>query len=131
MKIEDHFRNINESIEVIEESIQKGLHERQRNISFNASVAAVEMLEVFLHRQNLINPGTVIKHDWFSSVKKARDRLKFDFPEKEEIMRLINSIEEKRNILCYGRPQPIKTITSILDSFNKLRSLFRKFGMGV
>jgi len=35
MKIEDHNRNIKESIEVINESIQKGLQERQRTIGFS------------------------------------------------------------------------------------------------
>jgi hypothetical protein len=30
MKVEDHLRNIRESLEVINESIQKGIQERQR-----------------------------------------------------------------------------------------------------
>jgi len=129
MKVEDHLRNIDESIEVIKESIQKGLQERQRTIEFNASVASVEMLEVFLHQNNIINPGTMLKHEWFSSIRRAKERLNFEFPKKEEILTLINSIEQKRNLLCYGKPQPVEAISSILESFNQLKSLFEKGGI--
>ena len=131
MKIKDHLRNIKESLDVINESIQKGLQDRQRNIGFNTSVAAVEMLEVFLHKRNLINPGAIIKHNWFSSERKAKEKLNFDFSEKEKIIKLICGIEEKRNLLCYGKPQSLETIKSILNSFNKLKSLFRKLDLEV
>lgn len=129
MKIEDHLRNIKESLEVIEESIQKGVQERQRNIGFNTSVAAVEMLEVFLHKINLINPGTVLKHDLFNSIKKAKEKLNFNFPEKEKIINLISDIETKRNLLCYGKPQPLSAVESVLESFNKLKTLFENLGL--
>lgn len=131
MKIKDHLRNIKESLDVINESIQKGLQDRQRNIGFNTSVAAVEMLEVFLHKRNLINPGAIIKHNWFSSERKAKEKLNFDFSEKEKIIKFICGIEEKRNLLCYGKPQSLETIKSILNSFNKLKSLFRKLDLEV
>lgn len=129
MKTEDHLRNINESLEVITESIQKGLQERQRNLSFNISAASVEMLEVFLHNLSIINPGSNIKHDWFSSQRKAREKIKFDFPHKDEIIDLLANIESKRNIFCYGKPQPIENIKSLLEYFNKLKTLFENEGL--
>jgi len=129
MKIEDHLRNIKESLEVIKESIQKGLQERQRNIGFNASVAATEMLEVYLHKNNLINPGTSLKHELFNSVRRAKEKLNFDFKNKEEIIKLLNKIETKRNLLCYGKPQLLAIIESVLSSFNKIKSLFEKEGL--
>lgn len=129
MRTEDHMRNIKESLEVIKESVQKGVQERQRNIGFNISVASVEMLEVFLHQLNILNPGSIIKHDWFSSTRKAKEKLRFEFPYKEEIINLLNDIESKRNILCYGKPQPAETINSLINSFNKLKSLFEEGGL--
>ncbi len=42
MKIKDNLRNIRESLNVLKESVRKGLQERQRNIGFNSSTAAVE-----------------------------------------------------------------------------------------
>jgi len=129
MKIEDHLRNIRESIEVIKESILVGLQERQRNIGFNVSVASVEMLEVFLHENNLLNQGTILKHEFFSSVRRAKEKLNFEFSNKGEILKLLSDIETKRNLLCYGKPQPVETIESVIASFNKLKSLFKKEGL--
>ena len=129
MKAEDHLRNIKESLEVIEESIQKGIQERQRNIGFNTSVAAAEMLEVYLHKKDLINPGLAIKHEWFSSIKNAKERLNFDFENKEKIIELLNKIELKRNILCYGKIQPIEDTEEILEYFNEIKSLFEDMGL--
>ena len=129
MKSEDHLRNIKESLEVIEESIQKGIQERQRNIGFNTSVAAAEMLEVYLHKKDLINLDLAIKHEWFSSIKNAKERLNFDFENKEKIIELLNKIELKRNILCYGKIQPIEDTEEILEYFNEIKSLFEDMGL--
>ncbi|MEK6927701.1 MAG: hypothetical protein AABX11_04680 [Nanoarchaeota archaeon] len=129
MKVEDHLRNIKESFEVIRESIEKGLQERQRNLGFNISVVSVEMLEVYLHKQELINPGANIKHDWFSSIRKANENLNFSFKNKEEILTLLNNIELKRTLLCYGKVQPIELIREFLDSFNKLKKIFESEGL--
>ena len=129
MKSEDHLRNIKESLEVIEESIQKGIQERQRNIGFNTSVAAAEMLEVYLHKKDLINLDLAIKHEWFSSIKNAKERLNFDFENKEKIIELLNKIELKRNILCYGKIQPIEDTKEILEYFNEIKSLFEDMGL--
>ena len=131
MKIEDHLRNLKESVEVIEESIEKGLVERQRNIGFNVSLAATDMLEIFLHKNSLIDPGFAVKHDWFASKRKVEEKLNFEFEEKEEIINLICGIEEKRNTLCYGKPQKEETIRDIIEKFNKLREKFREFGLNV
>lgn len=129
MKIEDHSRNIKESLDVIKESIQKGIQERQRNIGFNTSVASVEMLETFLHKLNLINPGLAIKHELFNSLNRAKEKLNFDFPHKKEIIELIHDIETKRNLLCYGKPQAVETIESVVSSFNKIKELLKKEGL--
>ncbi|MFA4953173.1 MAG: hypothetical protein WC584_03050 [Candidatus Pacearchaeota archaeon] len=129
MKIEDHLRNISESLEVIEECVEKGLQERQRNLAFNVSVTATEMLEVFLYKLNLINPGTILKHEWFTSIKKAGEKLPFDFEDKNEIISLLNKIEAKRNYLCYGKQQDVEDIIDFLDSFNKIKKLFESKGL--
>lgn len=129
MKIEDHLRNINESLEEIEFAIQKGIENKQRTIGFNSSVAGVEMLEVYLHKEELINPGTIIKHEWFSSVRRANENFSFDFPDKNKIIELLTKIEEKRNILCYGKKQNITEIKYVLELFYEIKSLFEKKGL--
>lgn len=129
MKIEDHLRNINESIDTINYAVQKGIENKQRTMGFNCSVASVEMLEIYLHKLELINPGLIIKHEWFSSIRRANESLNFDFPEKEKIINLLCKIEEKRNILCYGKKQHVSEIEHVLNLFYEIKSLFEKSGL--
>ena len=129
MKPETHLKNLKESIEVIEESIGKGLLERQRNIGFNTSAASADMLEILLHKKSLIDPGSTIKHEWLKSKNKIQDKLPFDFPNKKEILELVFKIEEKRDTLCYGKPQKTEIIQEVINNFNKLRKLFKEGGL--
>ena len=129
MKIEDHLRNINESIEEINNAVVKGIENKQRTIGFNCSVASVEMLETYLHKNETINPGIILKHDWFSSIRKANEKIPYSFEDKEKIIELIFKIEEKRNILCYGKKQPVSEIEHVLNLFYKIKSLFEEKGL--
>jgi len=131
MKIEDPLRNFNESLEIVKESVEKGVLKRQRNIGFNVSVGSVDLLESFLHKEQIINPGTILKHNWFSSARHANEKLDFDFPEKEKIINLIVEIEEKRNLLCYGKPQAEETIEEIINKFYKLINIFESLGLNI
>ena len=129
MKIESHLENLKESLAVIEESIIKGLIERQRTIGFHTSAASVDLLEMLLHKNSLIDPGFIIKHEWLKSKNTIKEKFSFNFPKKEEILDLIYEIEEKRNILCYGKPQKIEIIQEVLNNFNQLKRLFKEVGV--
>lgn len=63
MKIESHLKSLRESFELIDESIEKGLLERQRTIGFHTSAACADMLELLLHKKNLIDSGFIVKHE--------------------------------------------------------------------
>lgn len=125
MRIEDHKKRLQESIKLIEESIEKGIVERQRTIGFNVSAASADMLEILLHKKDLIDPGFFIKHEWLKSKNIIEKKFPFDFPRKKEILGLIFKIEEKRNALCYGKPQKEEVIGDVLDNFNKLKEIFK------
>ena len=129
MKIESHQEKLKESLNLIEESIEKGLVERQRTIGFHASAASADMLEILLHKNSLIDPGFILKHEWLKSKNSINEKLHFDFPNKDEILDLILKIEEKRNTLCYGKPQKIEVIREVIDNFNKLKDLFKEAGL--
>jgi hypothetical protein len=129
MNIEGHRRAVRESLEEIKEAVQKGVMERQRTIGFHCSVAAADMLEIFLHEQNLIDPGTTIKHEFFASVRKAEERLPMDFPEKGEVIGMLVELEARRNALCYGKPQAREAIEQYLLAFNRIRKIFDKLGV--
>lgn len=129
MKIEGHKKRLKESLDLIQESIEKGIIERQRTIGFHTSAASADMLEMLLHKKSLIDPGFVIKHEWLKSKKKTKEKLSFDFPKKKEIIDLICNIEEKRNSLCYGKPQEAEIIQEVIDDFNKLKDIFKEEGI--
>lgn len=129
MNQDSHWKNLKESLEVIDESIEKGLIERQRNIGFNCSAAAADMLEILLHKKSLIDPGFVVKHDWFTSKNKVEEKFPFEFSHKHEILKLMLDIEEKRNILCYGKPQKVELLQELLSHFNELKRKFKEAGL--
>ncbi len=129
MNTEAHWRNLRESLESVEESIEKGVQSRQRTIGFNTSAASTDMLEILLHQKQLIDPGFMVKHDWFNSKRKIGEKFPFDFPCKKEILDLIFKIEERRNLLCYGKPQKIELIEDVLENFNQLKTKFREAGL--
>ena len=70
MKIESHLENLEESFREIENAVKEGLEKKQRTIGFHTSSAAIDMLEIILHKNNLIDPGFVIKHEWLNSKRK-------------------------------------------------------------
>ncbi len=129
MNIEAHKKAIEESLNAIKTAVSGGVENWQRTIGFHCSVAAADMLEIYLHEQHLIDPGATIKHDLFSSRKNAEEKLDFDFPNKEKIIDIMAEIESKRNLLCYGKPKPREEIEKYIMLFNSLRNIFDKMGV--
>ena len=126
MKIESHLENLEESVREIENAVKEGLEKKQRTIGFHTSSAAIDMLEIILHKNNLIDPGFVIKHEWLNSKRKIKEKLSFDFPKKKEIFKHIIKIESERNKLCYGKRQKEENLEEIVKEFNKLKELFKE-----
>jgi hypothetical protein len=129
MNIDRHKEKLKESLELIDESIQIGIEKRQRTIGFNTSIAAADMLEIYLHQKNLIDPGFVIKHEWFKSKNKLADKFPFDFEEKEQLFQCMQYIEQQRDSLCYGIPKHKEEIMKVLIKFNELKEIFKKAGV--
>ena len=131
MNIEKHLERLKESIEVIDESITKDIIKRQRTIGFSVSAASADMFEIFLHKNKLIDPGFIVKHEWFKSKNKVKEKFPFDFEDKEKILKLMSSIEEKRDPLCYGVQKPENFIKEAVKKFNELKRLFENKGVKV
>lgn len=131
MNISKHYERLNESLEVIDECISRDIVKRQRTIGFSCSVASSDMLELFLHKKELIDPGFMLKHEWFKSKNKIKEKIHFNFDNKDEILNLMMKIEEKRNSLCYGAPKEEKEIKDVIINFNKLKNIFKKLGVEI
>ncbi len=126
MKNEDHLRQLKESVQEIEKSIIEGINEKQRTIGFNTSAGAIDMLEIILHKENLLETSAMIKHEWFNSERKIAEKLICDFPRKNEIISLIKKIESMRNRFCYGKKQPESSIQETVNNFNALKNIFEE-----
>ena len=129
MRSDEHIASVRESLQVIKEAIQIGIGQRQRTIGFHCSAAAVDILELYLHERDAISPGKVIKHDFFTSERKAKSKLPEQFDEKEQIIALLVRLEEKRNSLCYGKLKPKEDVENYLTLFRKIREFFDQRGV--
>ena len=124
MKIESHLENLKESVREIESAVKVGLSEKQRSIGFHTSAGAIDMLEIIFHHFNLIDPGFVIKHEWFNSARLVEEKIPFIFPKKKEILDLIMKVESVRNKFCYGKRQDEFSLEEVVHDFIKLKDLF-------
>ncbi|MEK6887924.1 MAG: hypothetical protein AABX14_03190 [Candidatus Aenigmatarchaeota archaeon] len=133
--IRDHKKRLQESLDAIDDAIAVGIEKKPVTIGFHTSACAIELLEIYLHKEGKIPIGKMIKHDWFKrplpeqKVEAMIERkLKVDFPSKEKVYDLIYTIEGNRTNLVYGRPTKTQ-IEAVVNAFNKLKGmLIEKIG---
>jgi|SRR3989344_4027666 len=128
---ENHIRIIKEGFSVIEWSVDQGIEEKQTTIGFQTSLIAVNMLELYLHEKNLLKPDYLLKHEWFKSKNKLKEKLSFYFEGKDKILDLMFSMEEKMNILCYGKKQSLNLINKSLEDLYRLKDLIESLGVKI
>lgn len=126
MKTKDHLENVRESLKEIDEAVEQGLKKKQRSLGFHVSVCSTELVEILLHKLNILKEERILKHNDFSSIRKANEALKFEFPNKKIVIELLVGIEKKRNLLCYGKRKSEKDLEEFLDLFNKLRDILKE-----
>ena len=124
MNVASHMDNLQESTRKIRQAVSEGLIENQRTLGFHASAASADMLEIILHEGNLIDSGFAVKHEWFNSDRKTKEKFPFEFPRKAEIVALIRKIENNRNKLCYGKRQDEELLEQLVKDFNSLKEIF-------
>ena len=128
MKPEVHIERIRESLRAIRKAIEDGASRNQRTIGFHVTAVMVDMLELYLHKLGLLDVGAQLKHLDFRSSKIASKKLAFDFPRKEEIIKLMIELESMRTALCYGAPKSEEIVSSFLEKFWKLKEIFEEVG---
>jgi len=126
-----HKNKIIEHLDEIEDAIKEGIEKKPVTIGFHSSACSIQFLELYLHLNNKIPIGKIIKHDWFKkphSLQKKEPlierKMPVEFPKKEEIYNLIYDLEDERNTLMYGQASK-EQITRVLETFNKLKEIFR------
>jgi|SRR3989344_856912 len=122
--MEEHKKNFEQFMADINEKIRANLLiDRQKIIAFDASEAATNLFEYFLHKKNAIPAGFQTNHNYFSSEKMAERYLDFDFPKKVEIIYLMVNQEKLRNLLCYGKEKELVKIKEAIDNLNKINEI--------
>lgn len=122
MRMEDHLNALKEHEENLKLAIERGLLKNQRNIAYNASQASVELFSMYMHKLDLIAIGENLDHRIFKS-KTVDNRIPQDFPKKDKALALMRKLEEKRNVLCYGKARPESEIKDVINSYNELKEI--------
>ena len=126
---EEHKKKIIEHYEIIGDAIDYGIEQRPTTIGFHCSACIIQLLELYLHKLNLISIGKMIKHNWFKRPKLGQKiiplierKLPVNFPDKETIYDLFYDIEDLRDNLIYGKGQ-LKEIEKVLESYSKAKTM--------
>ena len=121
---EEHIKNIKELLKDINEKVRSDLIvERQKLIGFAVSEISCDLFALLLHKRNLIPPGFNVNHRFFSSEKSARERFDFDFPRKNELIKLLVSQENYRTLLCYGKSKERKVVENAIENMQRIKSI--------
>ncbi len=130
---EKHEEVLNEVLEEIETALKdkRSLLAHQRRLAFSLSLGTATLLELYLHKQNLMKAGGKINHQW---LKKRKDRI-FEQIQKQvvspihliknvnEALGIAGKIEEKRDDLAYGAPTSEKILQEKINLFFELKKL--------
>lgn len=130
--LERHKELLKQSIEMIDDTLSKGLMNNPRAIGFATSAGSIDLLSILLHKLDKIQIGKIIEHQWFKAPRPGQKikplyerKIGVEFPKKEEIYTLLCQIEEKRNILAYGNPTKIDVEENI-NLFRKLKTVIEE-----
>ena len=133
MKEESHQQVLKEVLDEIGAALkdEKGLQAHQRRLAFSLSLGAVNLLELYFHKLNIIKGGTQINHIWFNRKKETildylQNQLTSPIKEIENIDKILDlliKLEEKRDDLAYGSPVKNEILQEKINLFFELKKL--------
>lgn len=127
--IKRHIELLKFSLQMIDDTLARGLASNPRAIAFAASSGAADLLSIYLHKLGKLPIGKVIEHQWFKKPQQGQkkepileEKLGVDFPRKKQVYDIMCDIEEKRGLLAYGNPTDTD-VEAMLGEFRKLKTL--------
>jgi DNA-directed RNA polymerase subunit H (RpoH/RPB5) len=132
MKIEKHRDALGEVSQTIKDALDdpKGIVIHQRRLMSMLSLGTAQVVEIYLHRLDVMKPGAQIKHEWLKKDEKnALLRLSSaltispgKIPKIGEILALAREIEADRDEIVYGSPMASdKALKEKIDLFLELK----------
>lgn len=133
MKIEKHIEALREVEITIKEALESGnILAYQRRLISMLSLGTQQLIEIYLHKLEVIKPGTQVKHEWFRMGRRnLRIRLSSiltteirKVPGLDEILEFAKVIEEDRNELIYGSPlDDDEILREKIDAFLEIKKM--------
>ncbi|MFH0836854.1 MAG: hypothetical protein V1870_01875 [Candidatus Aenigmatarchaeota archaeon] len=112
MQIEKHLVKLREVLDEIEAALKdkKGVISHQARLGSMISLGVVTLIELYFHKLSVIKEGSNIKHQWLK-ITDAKEILSKQITSPidsidmiDEILRIADKIEQKRNDITYGSP---------------------------
>lgn len=135
MRRERHDEVLREVLDEIESALndKNGMLSHQRRLAFSLSLGAVNLLELYFHKLDIMKEGSKIDHTWFKRKKESVfDKLQkqitspiISLEDIDEIIGIIIKIEEKRDDLAYGAPANEKILQEKINLFFKLKEIVK------
>lgn len=135
MHLEKHVEIVKEVLDDIQVALDdpRGLVSHQRRIAMMVPLGITEILEIYLHKLNIIKPGSRIKHEWLKR-KEARTRIEKQCIKKldnindiDTIITIAKEVELDRNDMAYGAPIGDEAILkSNIERFFKILGIVEK-----
>ena len=127
MKIEEHEKAYREHLDNLNDNIEEGIVENQRNIGYNISQGSVELFAIYLHKLRLLqDSGDQFDHRVFKNKFLIEKKIPPKFKDKDKILEIMKFIELERNSICYGTRKPKERIEKAIKRFQQLRKLINK-----
>ncbi|MEK6887708.1 MAG: hypothetical protein AABX14_02055 [Candidatus Aenigmatarchaeota archaeon] len=115
MKWKDHLAAYHEHRAAVDWAVNRGIDKSQRIAGAHISRAAVELLAAYLVREKLMEASAHLNHRWFKSAGVG-SKLP-DFPDKGKIIKDMNALENKAEVLTYGAAKSKKEISDAMEFF--------------
>lgn len=133
MKKEKHEEILKEVLDEIEAALKdaRGLSAHQRRLAFCLSLGSVNILELYLHKSDIMKEGSQINHLWF---KRSEEKI-LEYLQNQvtapinsvgnigNIVKIICKIEDKRDDLAYGAPASEKILQDKINLFFELKKM--------
>ncbi|MEA2054803.1 MAG: hypothetical protein U9O96_06855 [Candidatus Thermoplasmatota archaeon] len=135
MRMEKHLAALREVMDEIESALEDpgGLTKHQRRLATMLSLGVCELVEIYFHKLGIMKSGSRIKHIMLRR-KNINENLSKQIITPIEsvknidaIIELARGVEEERNNMAYGSPQPHeKLLQAKIQDFLNLKSLIEK-----
>jgi hypothetical protein len=138
MQEEKHSDALREVMKTIDDALKSSnILEHKRRLTSMLSIGVQHIVELYLHRLNVIKPGAQVKHEWFrlgdnniiikfnGITTKPYDNIRH----LSEMTALANKIEINRNEMLYGSPRVTKDmLLEKIDYFLEIKKIVEETG---